>query len=361
MSDDAVWYFAYGSNMSLGVFVERRGLRPLAMRCGWLEGYRLCFDLPIGPGERACANVAAAAGSRIAGVLYQISRDDADRLDRTEGVPRGVYARVPVEVHVDGGERIAAFTYESALRQPHRKPSARYLGLLLDGARTHGLPEEYVAWLEQFDLAFDERTIEDGAMARRTVRFYFAYNSPYAFLANTRLARLLGTLNVAIEYKPVYAPRSGAGPDPSSPRIRYIFEDVRRFASDYGLALNPGPFADTRRACVGFLFAQAEARGLAYHDGVYAARFLEGRDIGSLDTLAHVAQRAGLDPERFLAALDDPQWEVALSESSAAAAADGVFGFPFFVFRDQHFWGNDRIESLARAIEAASSQADAGQ
>src|SRR5438445_11642886 len=57
MPTDAVWYFGYGSNMSRSIFCERRGMRPLATRWGWLEGYRLCFDLPIGPGVRAVANL----------------------------------------------------------------------------------------------------------------------------------------------------------------------------------------------------------------------------------------------------------------------------------------------------------------
>ncbi len=288
----------------------------------------------------------------MAGILYHISHEDAEHLDRTEGAPHGVYQRIPVEVTAGAAERVAAFTYQSSRGRPGRKPSARYLGLLLDGARRHGLPSEYVAWLEGFDLAFDERAAKEGSMDQRTVRFYFAYNSPYAFLANTRLERELASLGVTVEYRPVYSPRSGGGPDPNSPRIKYIFEDVRRFADLYGLRLNPGPFADTRRACLGFFFARAEGRGKAYHDGVYAARFLDAQNIGQPETLVAVAERAGLDRARFLAALDDPQWDAALTASSAAAQADGVFGFPFFLFQGQRFWGNDRIEWVARAIQS---------
>src|SRR6185295_17495049 len=101
------------------------------------------------------------------------------------------------------------------------------------------------------------------------------------------------------------------------------------------------------------LFAQSEGRGKAYHDGVYAARFLEAGDIGDREVLADIAERAGLDRVRFLAALADSRWEAALAAGNEDAQADGVFGFPFFVYQGQHFWGNDRIEWLARAIEAA--------
>ena len=157
---DAVWYFGYGSNMSRAIFCERRGMRPLATRWGWLEGWRLCFDLPIGPGERAVANIAPEPGARTCGVLWLLDPKALDRLDRSEGVPQ-VYRRIHVEIVVGGEERVAAFTYRSPWTVAGRKPSARYLGLLVAGAREHGLPAEYVRFLESHELARDERQPAD--------------------------------------------------------------------------------------------------------------------------------------------------------------------------------------------------------
>jgi 2-hydroxychromene-2-carboxylate isomerase len=188
-------------------------------------------------------------------------------------------------------------------------------------------------------------------MTSRTVRFYFAYNSPYAFLANTRITTVLSPSGATLVYRPVYSPRTGGGPDITSSRLRYMFEDVVRFAEAYGLQLDPGPFADTRQACLGFLYAEAEGKGCPYHDAVYAARHLQGRDIGATDTLAEIAAGAGLERAAFLAALDDPRWEAALAASNADAERDEVFGFPTFVYSGKRFWGNDRIEWLVREIE----------
>ncbi len=153
----AIWYFGYGSNMSPAIFAERRGMHPLAARCARLEGYRLCFSIPVGPGERGVANLEAAADGSTFGVLYLITPEESGRLDRSEGVHVGLYRRVPIEVTVDAEERVAAFTYCSSVSAAGRKPSARYMGLLLEGARHHGLPAEYLTFLTGFELAWDER------------------------------------------------------------------------------------------------------------------------------------------------------------------------------------------------------------
>jgi len=155
-----IWYFGYGSNMHRAIFHERRGMQPLDTRWGCLEDYRLRFNIPIGPGERAVANVEPEVGTRTCGVLYLLTPEDCERLDRTEGVHLGIYRRMAVEVAGDDGERVAAFTYRSTLTQQGRKPSARYLGLLVEGARAQGLPSEYVAFLESHELAWDERLEE---------------------------------------------------------------------------------------------------------------------------------------------------------------------------------------------------------
>jgi hypothetical protein len=151
-----VWYFAYGSNMSPATFVERRRLSPRESRRAWVDGYRLCFDIPVGPGERGVANLAADPAARTHGVAHLLSVADAERLDATEGVGGGLYYREAVDIVTDGGV-VAGFTYRSSMTSPGRKPSARYLDILLHGARFHALPDEYIRALEGLELAFDER------------------------------------------------------------------------------------------------------------------------------------------------------------------------------------------------------------
>jgi hypothetical protein len=156
--DGTIWYFAYGSNLAPSTFVTRRGMAPLDAHPAWLDHFSLCFDLPVGPGERGVANVLTSPGARIWGVAYRITIADAERLDRTEGVDRGYYRRTPVTVRrMAPGEPLAAFTYQSPHGVVGRKPSPRYLGIILEGARHHALPAEWIAYLEALELAVDER------------------------------------------------------------------------------------------------------------------------------------------------------------------------------------------------------------
>jgi gamma-glutamylcyclotransferase len=154
---DPIWYLGYGSNMNRGIFEDRRGMRPIRTQPALLENYRLCFNLPIGNGERGVANLEPRTGARTWGVLYLITPEQSEHLDRTEGVPRGAYRRIHVSVIVEGGGQVGGFTYQSDRISRGRKPSPRYIGVLIEGAAQHGLPPDYLDYLESFDLAADER------------------------------------------------------------------------------------------------------------------------------------------------------------------------------------------------------------
>lgn len=154
--DAWVWYFAYGSNLDPDTFLGRRRMRPRDVRVGVVAGWQLTFDLAVGPGERGVANLAPAEDAAVTGVAYQISAAQSRHLDRTEGVPRA-YRRADVRVGTAAGEDLRAFTYVSERRDPARRPSRRYLGLLLKGARHHQLPPAWVEQLRGYGLAVDER------------------------------------------------------------------------------------------------------------------------------------------------------------------------------------------------------------
>jgi cation transport regulator ChaC len=151
---DEVWYFAYGANMHDSAFRERRDMRPLEWRAGRVRGYRLRFNLEGRPkGKAAPANVFPDAQAEVWGVLYRITRRDLLHLDSTEGVPGRRYRHLWAEAEDINGRPLQIVTYIADGNEVDGKPSLRYLTLLREGARAHGLPERYMRFLESVQHA----------------------------------------------------------------------------------------------------------------------------------------------------------------------------------------------------------------
>ena len=147
---DEVWYFAFGANMHDGVFRERRRMRPGEWRVGRIDGYRLRFNLEGRPrGRSAPANIEPCPGEEVWGVLYRITRRELLRLNSTEGVPGGGYRPLPLRAEDSGGRPLEAVAYIAPGKESDGNPSLRYLTLLREGARAHGLPAHWIDKLER--------------------------------------------------------------------------------------------------------------------------------------------------------------------------------------------------------------------
>ena len=151
---DEVWYFAYGANMHEGTFRIRRGIQPQEFHRGRLDGFRLRFNLEGRPkGRAAPANLWPDPASQVWGVLYRISRRDLMRLDLTEGVPGRGYRHTTVTVEADNGRLVEAIAYIADGKDDDGIPSLRYVTLLREGARAHGLPAHYIRFLDTVEHA----------------------------------------------------------------------------------------------------------------------------------------------------------------------------------------------------------------
>ncbi|MCB1432828.1 MAG: gamma-glutamylcyclotransferase [Alphaproteobacteria bacterium] len=152
----ALFYFAYGSNMSLAQMQERC---PESERVGigHLPGHRLVF--PRFSMNRQCgvAGVEAHPEHEVWGVIYRLSPADGVRLDRFEGYEAGRrpdlnnYNRVDVTIHGHQPEPrgIGCMTYVPTRQGDHFPPDHDYHGLLLSGARENLLPQHYVDLIER--------------------------------------------------------------------------------------------------------------------------------------------------------------------------------------------------------------------
>jgi gamma-glutamylcyclotransferase len=149
---DQIWYFAYGANMHEATFRIRRGIQAFECRPGRIKGYRLRFNLEGRPkGKAAPANLCVDPGAEVWGVLYRIIQRDLIRLDSTEGVPGRGYRHVPVEAEDAAGRPLQAIAYIARGNDIDGKPSLRYIRLLREGARAHGLPAHYLRFLDDVD------------------------------------------------------------------------------------------------------------------------------------------------------------------------------------------------------------------
>ena len=147
---DEIWYFAYGANMNDEAFRIRRQMKALEWRVGRARGYRLRFNLDGRPiGKAAPANLCADPAGEAWGVLYRITRAALVHLDSTEGVPGRRYRHLWLDVEDQSGAALSAVTYVADGNVLDGNPSLRYITLIREGARAHGLPESYLILLEQ--------------------------------------------------------------------------------------------------------------------------------------------------------------------------------------------------------------------
>lgn len=162
--------FAFGSNMCSGRF-RAYGVSPEGTGCAAvLPSHRLLFNKKSTDDKSGKANVAAHVGSDVWGVLYIVPDADLDKLDKGEGG----YRRVRLSLRLTDNTSTDAWVYVA--KKPENDPTLRpftwYKRFLVEGAREHSLPENYIADLESIDAVADtdeRRDQEKRALACRAL------------------------------------------------------------------------------------------------------------------------------------------------------------------------------------------------
>jgi len=148
-------------------------MKPEASEAGVLSGYRLAFDLPgLAILEPAFANIHPDPDGEVHGVLWRLSPEDLDRLDLQEG-GGDVYERLPVSVLGRKSGPIQATVYRSTREPTNKRPSRRYVGLLLEGAREVELDGDYIASLEAVETHYIPGLSELSPLILRTMEWWF--------------------------------------------------------------------------------------------------------------------------------------------------------------------------------------------
>jgi carboxymethylenebutenolidase len=196
----------------------------------------------------------------------------------------------------------------------------------------------------------------------RHVDYYFTPVSPWTYLGHARFARLVTDHGVAVAVKPVdygrVFPASGGLPLKQRARQRqaYRLVELRRFRDYLGvpLTLEPKFFpVDATPAALAVIAADASvgpAAAMPLAGALMRACWAEERDLADASTLAEIVREQGLDPDALLGPEARDAARRRFDAYTQEAIDRGVFGAPTYVVDGELFWGQDRLDFLARRL-----------
>lgn len=190
--------------------------------------------------------------------------------------------------------------------------------------------------------------------ATETLDFWFDFHSPWAYLAATQIEALAQRHGLAVRWRPLHLPRlieaiDGRRPlEENAAFLTWYKQDLQDWAALYGLSLRYHPNYPLRpaRALRAVLRADELGRAAAFTLAVFRAYWSEARDISSLEELAEIGARCGLDGTGISRAVTDDEYRRRLEANTSEAIKRGVFGVPTVICRGKLFFGNDRLELL---------------
>ena len=194
------------------------------------------------------------------------------------------------------------------------------------------------------------------------IEFYFDFASPYSYLAATQLPALTASTGTEIAYRPFRLPElmENVGNRPTTIECKnkgnYAGADIGRWATRYKVPFQRNPNRrnfDYAALGRGALVAIDEGRS-ADCDVVYRAIWAGEQNLADTTVLAGLLDQAGFDGALLLREAVSAEYLTRLDRQTAEAAERGVFGSPSFFVRDEMFFGNDRLDFVIEAANAAT-------
>lgn len=146
----AFYFFAYGSLMNEAL-LRTRGVRPEVESLARLPDHELGFFGHSRVWDGAQETVVRSPGRCVHGVVYRLAFGDGETLDAWQDVRldgTGTYFHYPARVVSPSGRSYTVLLYRKDIQGEARLPSTEYRDFIVQGARSRGLPPEYVATLE---------------------------------------------------------------------------------------------------------------------------------------------------------------------------------------------------------------------
>jgi len=193
------------------------------------------------------------------------------------------------------------------------------------------------------------------------IDYYLSLSSPWSYLGHARFVDLARRAEkiiniIPVEMGAVFAETGGLPlPQRSAQRRAYRLIELARWRDYLKIALVPEPkFFPVKDALaagmVWALKAEHPEKAIKLAGLALKAVWADEGDIEDPTLLAELAAAVDVDAKTLLGDVVQNRAAAQRAEASRQAIERGVFGAPTYVYDDEPFWGQDRLDLLAHKL-----------
>lgn len=200
---------------------------------------------------------------------------------------------------------------------------------------------------------------------RPVVEYYFSFISLWSYIGSQVFQDIARRHGVQVEFKPidlmaVFAAGGGKPVRQRPPqRQAYRLVEMERWKRVRDIPLVTWPKFYPANPSLGHRMVLA-----AISDGKDATAFVHAGlkavwadelNVEDADTLVKLANASGLNGKQLLSQAAEPELVAREEGLTREAIERQLFGAPFYFYRGEPFWGQDRLDQLEAAIVCGSS------
>ena len=182
---------------------------------------------------------------------------------------------------------------------------------------------------------------------------FFNFRSPYAYIGIKKAL----DLNLTLKFVPFcYVPKEILeAVTLNNPYKRdYLMEDCKRLFSEEEINLVDQIPVDCEWPKVHAAWIEINKinKDLDFMLKIFESRFEKGLNVGDKEVITSICNDIDVDWKIALDAMNDEQIDKQLKSLTKIMRELKVFGVPTFIYKNERFWGQDRVISLKERLDS---------
>ena len=188
-----------------------------------------------------------------------------------------------------------------------------------------------------------------------------SHGSPWTFLGHDRLGKIIKKFNVKLNMYPVnygeIFPISGGLPVSKRPpqRQKLRLQELKRWGEFLRVNLITQPtFFPSKSMLPSLIIIAAKIKktnkDFDLAQNIMNALWVQDLDIDDENILSKILQQTDLSSKEILSCAKSDACKKLFEEYTNLAIKENVFGAPTYILDDQVYWGQDRLEFVARHL-----------